>query len=452
MKPGSLRLRLLAGAALWIALALALAGLVIGYMFVTNVEQSVRADLLLNLNRLIAQLDPTGPVPALSAAMADPRYGTPLSGLYWQVQEIGGQTARSRSLWDHVLTFDAARLTDGQVHFTELAGPGDEHLSAAVRRIRFPMESGTRSYVAMIAENRSILDASIGRFGRDLVVALAALGIALLGAAWLQVRLGLRPLETVHAGVDAVRHGRSDKLHEDVPLEVLPLVAGVNGLLASQEKSMQFARARAADLAHGLKTPLSAVGTIAERLRAKGDAESADALGGLAREMADRIDYQLRLSRLRMRDRTHVYETDLVRTVERTVAVVEKTRDGERLDLVVDSSGAPSVDMEQHDLVELCGVLIENAAKWARSRVSIEIGVLAGSAQVRISDDGPGLTDAQIASLGQRGKRLDEGSKGSGLGIAIAFEIVEMNEGSLVYSRAPDGGLVATLHLPLSSA
>ena len=69
---------------------------------------------------------------------------------------------------------------------------------------------------------------------------------------------------------------------------------------------MQFARARAADLAHGLRTPLSVLSTVANRLSERGDTETAALIGRITDEMVDRIDYQLRLARLRMRDGSSV--------------------------------------------------------------------------------------------------------------------------------------------------
>lgn len=451
MRPRSLRLRLLVGAALWIVLALLIAGVAIGFLFVQNVERSVRSDLTVSLNRLIAQIDPAAMPPALTRPLADPRYDTPLSGLYWQVTDLGGgSTTRSRSLWDAELLPDAALFGDGQSHFVTLAGPAGQSLSALVRQVRFKPAGGTRAYLVAVAEDRSVLDASISQFGHDLVFALTVLGLVLMAAAWLQVRLGLAPLGAVRAGIDAIRRGEKQALPENYPSEVLPLVAGVNDLLRSQEKSMQFARARAADLAHGLKTPLSVFSTIATDLRQKGDVETASLLEMMARDMAERIDYQLRLSRLRLRDRTHAYRTSINKAFARTISVMEKTREGELLDWSFRAEAPIDVDIERHDLLELAGLLLENAAKWARSRVEITLRQTGDSAEAIIADDGPGLTPEQISQIGTRGKRLDESKKGSGLGLAIAHEIVELNGGRIAFDESPMGGLRVTLRLPLA--
>jgi signal transduction histidine kinase len=450
MTPRSLRLRLLVGAALWILLALVVAGLAIGWTFRANVERQVQEGLVASLNRLVAQIDPFAPAPVPEGALPDPRYATPFSGIYWQVEDIAtGEAWRSRSLWDQVLATGDSPSAGGEL-FVTLPGPDNQALSALLREIRFA--TGTdqvRAFRVTLAENRALLDESIRRFGIDLAVALAVLAVALIAAAGLQVQLGLLPLQSVRAGIGAVRRGETPTLPPDYPAEVLPLVGEVNELLTQQQKSIDFARARAADLAHGLKTPLSVLKTLGASLADKGDAESAKLVDEIASEMDDRVDYQLRLSRLRLRTKAHQLSASLNEAVDRTVAVLVRTRDGERLTWQVEMSPGLVVDIDRHDLTELVGVMLENAAKWGKSTVRIEGRAEGGSAVLVVADDGPGLSEAQIAKLGARGQRLDENQRGSGLGIAIALEIVAINSGSVSFGPAAEGGLGVRIELPL---
>ena len=451
MNQRSLRLRLLGGAIVWIGLALVLAGVAIGLMFVGNVERQTRADLNDSLTRLIALIDPRASPVVLTHPLADPRYDTPFSGLYWEIGGVGGSPAlRSRSLWDFELAPDTKKLADGSAHFLTIPGPSGQSLSALARKVHYVLQPAPVDLLVLVAENRAVLDVSIAQFGQDLVIALVLLGLALLIAAWFQVRLGLAPLDSLRAGIDRIQRGESDRLPETYPAEVLPLVNGVNELLQSQEKSMQFARARAADLAHGLKTPLSVLSTVSERLAEAGDTETAGLIHMMTKELADRVDYQLRLSRLRMRDGAHFYTASLNKALARTIAVVEKTRDGENLAWSFVADATVDVDIEQEDLIELVGVLLENAAKWAKTRVDITLRHDAEGVETIIADDGPGLTPAQIATLGPRGQRLDEGKDGSGLGLSIASEIVEINGGNIGFDQTPGGGLRVHLRLPIA--
>ncbi len=449
--PRSLRLRLLGGAVLWILLALVVAFLAIGWTFRANVERGVQQGLVASLNRLVAQIDPFAAQPVPEEALPDPRYATPLSGVYWQIEDMaaGGTAWRSRSLWDQVLATGGGPGA-GEERFITLPGPDDQSLSALLREVRFATGNGqVRAFRVTLAENRALLDESIRRFGIDLAIALGVLALALIAAASLQVQLGLLPLQSVRAGIGAVRRGEVSTLPPDFPSEVLPLVGEVNELLAQQQTSIDFARARAADLAHGLKTPLSVLQGLGETLAKKGDTESAAIVDEIASEMDDRVDYQLRLSRLRLRTKAHQLSASLNEAVDRTVAVLVRTRDGERLQWQVDLKPGLVVDIDRHDLTELVGVMLENAAKWGKSSVRVEARAEGREAVVSIADDGPGLSEAEIARLGARGQRLDESRRGSGLGIAIALEIVAINSGTVTFGRAPEGGLLVRIALPL---
>ncbi len=449
MNRRSLRLRLLGGAALWIVLALIVAGLAIGWMFTANVERSMRVGLTASLNRLVAQIDAGAAEPVAADTLPDPRYATPLSGVYWQVEELGTDRAwRSRSLWDAMLDTTSAASPDGSERFVTLAGPSEQPLSAMVREVSFAEQN--KRFRVTLAENRALLDESIRQFGGDLVLALAFLGLALILAAWLQVQLGLRPLHNLRAGVGAVRRGEMQTLPEDYPSEVLPLVGEVNELLEQQQKSMEFARARAADLAHGLKTPLSVLRNLAADMQDGGANKAGTEIDEIVGEMDDRVEYQLRLSRLRMRTPTHQLSASLNDTVQRTIAVLSRTQEGEELDWQVDLAPGLKVDIDPHDLMELIGVILENAAKWGKSQVKVTARANVGAAELRIADDGPGLTDAQIAQLGVRGQRHDESRRGSGLGLAIALEVVALNAGTMQFGRAKEGGLEVTVRLPLA--
>ncbi len=439
------------GAACWVTLALLIAGGAIAYLFTANVERTVRVNLEASLARLVAAIDAQAPrSPALAQSLPDPRYEVPLSGVYWQVEGINdGQVIRSRSLWDSVLDGSAATAAGGE-QFTTIAGPGGQSLLALAIQTQFSVPEGTKTYRIVIAEDRAILDLSIAQFSKELALALLILGMALILAAWLQVRIGLSPLARLREGIEAIRDGTTDRVPGSYPSEVMPLVGEVEALLASQQKSMEFARARAADLAHGLKTPLSVLAALSDRLREKGDTETAELVGDLADEMADRVDYQLRLSRLRLRTRSHVLNAPLDTALARTINVLQRTRDGEDLKWNVESDEGIVLDIDPHDLIELMGVLLENATRWSRTQVKVIAVRIGNEAEISISDDGKGLTPAELARIGERGQRLDETAQGSGLGLAIAREIIAQNDGSITFGKAVEGGVLVTVRLPIA--
>ncbi|PLP60396.1 sensor histidine kinase [Mesorhizobium loti] len=450
MKLNSLKVRMIVGTAISIAVALVLAGVAIGYMFVENVERGARSDLSATMSRLaaIVDLDVTGDAPRFTGRLPDPRYDTPLSGLYWQVKDMDSQrTARSRSLWDRVLDTDP-RL-EGQ-QFSTISGPMGQSLIALSLNATFKANEKSKYYQLIVAQDRSILDDTIKRFAWAMVIALFVLGSALVVVAVFQVHFGLLPFKKLRQDVESIRKGTAYAIESNYPTEVVPLVVEVNELLALQQKSIEFARSRAADLAHGLKTPLSVIGTIAHELEMRGDHHYAAVISDLTNEMHERIDYQLRLSRLRHRARLHMLRAPLNPILTRAIFVLQKTKEGERLDWQVDMKDELDVDIDANDLIELVGIVLENAAKWATSSVRVQLRKDGDAAELEICDDGPGIDQSNLDLVGVRGQRFDESAPGNGLGLAIAREIIALNNGSMSFQNPSSVGTMVILRLPLA--
>jgi signal transduction histidine kinase len=451
VKLHSLRLRLLAGAGLWILVALLLAGLAIVSIFAATVERDQHEDLLAGLDQVLSSIEPNAPLADLTPRLNDPRYTTPAGGLYWQVVDLDtGELGQSRSLWDTEVRAPEPPQAGAAV-FAHVPGPQGQTLGILTQDVQLEANAGPRRLRASIAEDLGLRGRDLRRFATDIATALLAVGAALVLAAWLQVYLGLRPLRALQRAVEDVVQGRSKRLDGPYPAEVSPVVHEVNALLLSHERAIQFARTRADDLAHGLKTPLAVLTATAGRLRAEGDTGNAEVLELLSEEMAERIDYQLRLAQLRMRSAEHVLTASLDQVLLRSVTVMRKAGRGPELFWKLDVAPA-SVDMDPHDLMELVGVLLENAGKWARSQVEVICRPDGEMAEFIIRDDGPGLSDEDIARLGKRGGRLDEERSGTGFGISIAREVLELNGGTLSIGRSEAGGLEATVRIPSAPA
>lgn len=451
MNPRSLHVRLLGIAALWVVIAVVLVGLALLYLLTITLEHNTEEDLAAGVTRLVAQIDAAATLP-VTGTLPDPQYQTPASGQYWQVIDIAaGTVQRSRSLWDRELEVGLPDR-DGASHLETIDGPDAQRLVALTRRISFETPLGRRSFAVTVARDRLEIDTAVQRYAGDMAVALLVLALAMLAAAWAQVTLGLKPLELLQRHVEAIRHGRARRLGNDFPVEIQPLVGEVNDLLQAREASLEFARARAGELAHSLKTPLAVLAATAEQQRLAGNAELAETLAGLGRELDDRIDYQLRLARLNLRARSHSLRTSLNQAILRPAAVLQKTADGERLDWRLDLGADEEVDMDARDLLELTGILLENACKWADSCVSVRSGRIDGQAFFLVADDGPGLAPEEAATLGIPGKRLDASKPGHGLGLAIAKDMLALNGGTIAFERAAEGGMAVRVTLPLANA
>lgn len=436
----SLRLRLLAGAGVAIFVALAIAWAAMGYLFERHAQRQIEADLTARGVSLISSLytDAEGAT-AIDPLPADPRFSAPASGLYWQVQGEG-VLLRSRSLWDETLaspgTASAAEWTSGQS-----AGPFDQRLVYVERRVQLDPQSP--QLTVLLGADRAAVTAAREAFGRDLALFLGLLWLVLALAAWVQVELGLRPLEDVRAALAGMRKQAAARLAQnDYPAEAAPLANAINDLAAAREHDLEQARRRAADLAHSLKTPLAALAAQSRRAREAGATDAADGLDRAILAASRAVDRELARTRAAA---SPGGDANGHAAIAKVLQVIERTEAGSRLTIENLVSSAPMLVSEDL-LIELAGPLLENAARFARERIRIS----GGGQSLVIEDDGPGLSEAQSEEALSRGKRLDEAGDGHGLGLAIANELALASGGALALGRSELGGLRVELRWPAS--
>lgn len=453
MRLHSLHVRLLVAAAISISAALVVAGFGLTALFEHHVERRLDLQLENYLSELIGRIEPDGDGGIrITHELGDPRFDQPLSGLYWQVQDDAHHALiRSRSLWDGMLALPHDQLSLGVVHRHELPGPGGQSLLVREQQVIVLPQTDARRLRIAVAIDRSDLVAARDDFAKDMLPYLVLLAVVLLLATWLQIKMGLSPLDHIRRGVLSIRSGNAHRLNEDYPDEVEPLVDEINELLDSRDKLVEDARAWTADLAHGLKTPLTALGADAQRLRARGEIGMAEDLEQLAQSMRRRVDRELIRARLRSEAGGRTQHADLLKIARGVVATLKRTPSGESLAWEIEASGPAQVRLSPDDLAELLGNLLDNAGKWARARVRIVLSRHQGW-RLTIEDDGPGVPEEQRTRLGQRGVRLDEQTAGTGLGLAIARDIVAAYDGQLQFGLSRLGGLEVRLDLPAALA
>ncbi|GAB4228150.1 MAG: HAMP domain-containing sensor histidine kinase [Methyloligellaceae bacterium] len=447
MRLRSLRLRLLLAAACAIALALTAAGLGIVFLFERHVERRIGAELDTYLNQLAARITFSEEgTPRLTGKPADPRFEKVYSGLYWQVHDEGSQaTLRSRSLWDATLKLPQDRPALGTIHIHDIPGPRGTQLLVHERRLAYATPAGEKILRLAVAIDRQEIAALSAAFGKDVLASLLVLGLALLLAAWLQVNVGLRPLAMIRRGLAEMREGRSERLDVDVPAEIAPLVEELNALLESQAKAMQRARDRAADLAHGFKTPLTALLADARRLREKGEDGIAAEIEHTADLMRAQIERELTRSRIRNAGAAPV---DVAAVAAAIINTLRRTPHAESLVFETHVEDGLAARIERDDLHEVLGNLLENAARHARQKVLLRAARQGTLVRIDIEDDGPGIPAAQRDALIDRGKRLDASGAGSGLGLAIANDVLDHYGQKLTLEHSECGGLKASFTLP----
>ena len=443
----SLRLRLLLGAVGFILTALALAALGLTLLFRGHVENWVDGELEGYLDQVIAGID-AGPAGTLTMVRTppDPRFEQPFSGRYWQVfVEPDGPLLRSRSLWDTEISLPAEVSTGEELFRYRVKGPNDSSLYLLQRRIELPERLSGKTVRAAVAVDAAEVEAAVARFATALVPLLLLLGVLLMLASWVQVSVGLRPLSMIRQKLTEIGAGVRKRLGGGFPAEVQPLAGEVDTLLDDRDAQIERARARAADLAHALKTPLQVLLSDAATLKDKGETAIGEEVESIATALQHHSERYL--SRARRASYAAGASADLSEVAMRVLRVVKRTPDGKRLTWTLDLPDGIWARIDAEDLAEAIGNLSENAARHARSQVTVSAGTQAQTAVISLTDDGPGIPEEFQEAVLKRGKRLDRTGPGTGLGLSIVKEISEAWGAELSF-QSGEGRFTVQLRIP----
>ena len=454
MRIESLSLRLFLSAALWSAVSLAAAGVILVALYAQSVERAFDARLSVYLKTLVGALaegvgaSEGGDSLPDPGNLGEPRFVLPFSGWYWMVQ-------RER---DHVVVLGSASLAGdslsapiqpnpalGRSASGLLLGPRDERLRYLSRLITFPDGA---SYLVTVAGTSAETETDIRVFGTRVALTLTVFGLGLVLATFVQVRIGLKPLERMRAALQAVRAGTASRLEGTYPTEIAPLAQELNALIESNQAIIDRARTHVGNLAHGLKTPLS---VIVNEARAS-PGPLASLVIEQARRMETQISHHLDRARIIGRERAIGARTEAGPAIAGIARVLRRLHGADGLMIDLDIEENLWFRGERQDLEEMVGNLMENGCKWARSRVQVTARLVPGAEpqvmQIDIDDDGHGLSESQRKQAVLRGERLDENTPGSGLGLSIVTDVAGLYRGRLDLLVSPLGGLQARLTLP----
>jgi len=440
----SLTFRLIIGASLLCGATLLVAYVLITTLFDLHLRRGVDADLIDRLDDLAAGLETAadGGI-TLSRAPDVPKYERQLSGQYWQIEAEGTPPIRSRSLWDARLPGPTAGHALGEISLREIKGPRSEQLRLAQRTLKFQVP--TTPVTFSVAADLGPALAAARQFSRILGSSLIVLGIGLVSALVLQVRIGLRPLDGIKAALGAIRAGAVQRLSDDdAPTEIAPLAQELNALLDHHRSLIDRARGQAGDLAHALKTPLA---VLRNELENEDTPDRTLALEQIS-AMTDAVQHHLARAQAAGAAGLLGVRADAAHAIEALARTLPRMSDRD-IEVEVALANRPLwFAGEAQDLSELLGNLLDNACKWAAGKVRIAATRASNRLKVEIGDDGPGIAADQRATALQRGGRLDEHKSGSGLGLTIALDLATLYGGTLTLGQSPLGGLKVELDLP----
>jgi signal transduction histidine kinase len=421
---------------------------------------TVMRDVTDNLDGDLRQLIVTAEVDAATGTIelkepGDARYDQTFSGRYWLVARVEDtgltELARSASLYDETLMptpeqVQAMVEAQGAILSQSGAGPTGESLFMRGRVVA--LDEVAAPLLFLTAIDVRPVGQDVRAFAATVVAAVSLLALLLMAGVFFQVRWGLAPLNRLRSDIEDIQKARRARLQSDVPREVEPLAAALNALIIDNAQSVERARDRAGNLAHGLKTPLA---ILHNALEEESDPTRRKLIADQLRAMQDIIERHLRSARASATARLPDQLTDLDETLLRLRRAVARMHGDKPPPQLGEPSGI-SLAVAQHDLDDILGNLLDNAMKYGAHRVEVGVENDEHRCVIHIDDDGPGLTRQERAQALQRGLRLDETAKGSGLGLAIVQELVEAYRGALTLSESPIGGLRVTVRLPLTAA
>ena len=447
----SIAVRLAASSLFWSFVILLVAGLILSTLSRQSTERSFDERLLVYANDLAADLvSPTDAEGRALGSLGDPRFDIPLSGWYWQVGRLDARPRdlrSSRSLIGNPLPNLADSSPDrpfGQIRKDYVSGPDDKTLRILERDIDLG-EDGR--FVVRIAGPADEIYSARTRFDGALVATFSLLGAALGLSTLFQIRFGLKPLLDLRSAVVDVRRGHVERIGGAYPSDIAPLAEELNLLIAANREILDRARTQVGNLAHALKTPLSVIVNDA-------DAAPAD-LSHRVREQAelmrDQVNYYLDRARAAALAGTLGVSTDVKPPLDglvRTFGKIYRERD---LSISLACSDGIRFRGERQDFEEMVGNLIDNACKWAKSRVQVDVRVREAKDRshlcIIIDDDGPGVPQEARADVLRRGRRLDESVPGTGLGLSIVSDLAAQYGGTVDLRPSPIGGTRAELLL-----
>ncbi|MBR0938311.1 sensor histidine kinase [Bradyrhizobium jicamae] len=455
MRGSSLATRLFVSATAWVVVILAITGVILSSVYRDATERAFDRRLNLYLRTLIAEVaTPDEPPDRQFQSLGEPLFDLPLSGWYWQITRTDtekGETRASRSLWDKKLPKleeHGAELTAAGVRLGYVDGPEGQNL----RMVERPVDLGAdgKFLVSVAGDATEIFDETRS-FDYYLGGTFAALGIVLLLTTIFQVRYGLAPLKRISEAIADIRSGRAERLEGQFPVEIAPLARETNALIDANREIVERSRTHVGNLAHAIKTPLSVIVNEAS-------VHAADPFASKVLEQADVMRDQVahHLERARIAARVTIVSTitEVAPVIEGLRRTMEKIHRDRSISIQTKADPAARFRGERQDLEEMVGNLVDNACKWAASRVFIEVTIQppnepgAGPRlRIVVDDDGRGLSEAERAQVSRRGQRLDESKPGSGLGLSIVTDLAGLYGGNLALGEAPIGGLRAELVL-----
>lgn len=459
MATRSLTARVLLLATVWAVVALIVIAVVISELYRQGSERAFKELLRAQLYNVINSISVNDDAKLTgSPQLGDLSFSQPQTGWYWIVEPIGkfdSPVLSSASLGAGKLPIpstEAIPFDDRYERFYTTEDSFENKVEVAETEVVLDLKGNTARF--RVAGNRIDLESDIGAFTRSLYIALAVFGAGSVGVNALAILFGLKPLDRARRALEKIRAGESERLDGEFPREIQPLATEVNALIDSNRRIVERARMQVGNLAHSLKTPIAVLINEARVL----EAPHGPLVKTQAEAMQSQVQSYLNRARIAAQRESVLARTDLEPVIERLIRVMRRLNKDTDFSLSAWPPGL-MLAMEQQDIEETVGNLLENAARFAKKAVRVTARIAPAGVSgkdparrqwivVTVEDDGPGLEPDEIREAMKRGRRLDESKPGTGLGLSIVSEIATEYQALFELGRAASGGLEAKLVLP----
>ncbi|HWA42631.1 MAG TPA: HAMP domain-containing sensor histidine kinase [Hypericibacter adhaerens] len=446
MRKGSIAFSLFWLSAGWLILALAGTAFLLTDLYSRALDTNLTNLLKFDIDTLSsATLDSTQ-ADFRDVSLADPRFNRASTGWYWIIRnEFGDIIATSRSAVGSVPPALTGKFDDDNYRADVLT----DEAGNRIRAIERSTTSNGRPLKITVTGNLDESQSLVGQFRGQTLIVLGAVGIALAIMSGIVARLALRPIDRLGQAIERVREGESETVTGSYPREIAPLAEEVNELLRSNTSILERARNQVGNLAHGLKTPIAVLRNEAAAAR---DNPLSAVVSSETEKMSQLVSTYLDRARIAARSAVVGKRADATMVMLRLVRVMQKLNPNVVIAFKRPDASLPWFRGDEGDLEEMAGNLLDNACKWSRGQIAVTmVAERTSSAQmllIRVEDDGPGLSEDDAKKVLRRGVRLDEKTPGSGLGLDIVKELVDVYGGSLQLKRSVLGGLLCELRLP----
>ena len=446
MRKGSIAFSLFWLSAGWLILALAGTAFLLTDLYSRALDGNLTDQLKFTIDTLSSATLDSSEANFSDVGITDGRFNRASTGWYWVIRnEFGDVLTTSKSAVGSVVpaltgSFDPDNYRTGIL--TDEAGN-------RIRAIERSTTSNGRPLKITVTGNLDESLQRVGQFRGQTLTVLSAVGIALAIMSGIVARLALRPIDRLGKAIEQVREGEAETIVGSYPREIAPLAEEVNELLRSNTQILERARNQVGNLAHGLKTPLAVLRNEAAAAR---DNPLSRVVASETEKMTQLVTTYLDRARLAARSAVVGKKADATMVMLRLVRVMQKLNQNVVIAFKRPDASLPWFRGDEGDLEEIAGNLLDNACKWSKGQIAVTMVAERTPSQqfllIRIEDDGPGLTEEEAKKVLRRGVRLDEKTPGSGLGLDIVKELVDVYGGSLQLKRSVLGGLLAELRLP----